>query len=298
MPLVVSSPVWSPWGPGLVAPLAEDCFDNHGNEFGSEGQPLQQKRQRSHSWGGYASHAQLTSHGCESDSDSQSDLDKPRKAMSDRSVVARGRRRQRGRNLDECHGGVTRVEPALTPSANVPRGHESRPVLLGSRKAAIKPNDDPERLNAGPKPKQPMGITTSASAMVSAEKKAITTLAIRNLPYSLAQQDLLKAIEDSGFSGLYDFVYLPHKFKEHKNLGFAFINFVSEDAANKFTAEWQHTHRFTTRGMRKPLNISPAVVQGRQANEKNATSHKMDRVKNTSFRPMLLDGSAGGNNVY
>lgn len=116
-----------------------------------------------------------------------------------------------------------------------------------------------------------------------------TTLALRNLPYSLTREELLEAINASGFSGLYDFVYLPHKFKEHRNLGFAFINFATVEVANQFHAVWHKSRHFKVKGSVKPLNVSVAAVQGRSANELKAHSRKMGRVKNTSYLPVMFD---------
>merc|ERR1712050_603475 len=95
---------------------------------------------------------------------------------------------------------------------------------------------------AGPGPQ----ATPHDGVAPQAEQQAITTLAIRNLPFNLSQQDLLQAVDDSGFAGLYDFIYLPHKFKEHRNMGFAFINFVDADVASQFLAKWHQSRCFST----------------------------------------------------
>merc|ERR1712087_496823 len=106
------------------------------------------------------------------------------------------------------------------------------------------------------------------------------------------QQGLVEKLDASGFKGLFDFCYLPHKFNEHTNLGFAFLNFVSADAARKFTGEWHQSELFRSSGMRKSLNVTAAVVQGREANQMKACSRKMGRVRNASFKPWVSD-SAG-----
>lgn len=123
-----------------------------------------------------------------------------------------------------------------------------------------------------------------------------TTLAIRNLPYNVTHDELLLAVDASGFAGLYDFVYLPHKFREHRNLGFAFINFETPEVAKHFHELWHLSRRFTVKGTCKgikALNVSVAAVQGRDANVLQASSHKIDRVKNTSYRPFTSAGFTG-----
>jgi len=117
------------------------------------------------------------------------------------------------------------------------------------------------------------------------EPVVITTIAIRNLLYSLRLQDLLAAIDESGYADLYDVVYLPRKGKGDKNLGFAFVNFVTPEAAAHFCTEWHRTRRQKLGTRHHPLNLSAATVQGRRANEKVANSNKMSHLRTTFLRP-------------
>lgn len=282
VPLVISSCIWSPWGPGLVAPLQDE------QDVGDGTQPTasQHKLRRSHSWGNYSTRAQLASRGLPVDSDEQSEPETPETpptAAADSILAGRGKRKQRNRNLALKKAAAPQLQPAPVPRGAVRNGKNVGPVLLGSGHAGMESKQAVKLSEFGP------GSAANSPVGMNATAKPITTLALRNLPFSLTQQDLFQALDASGFAGLYDFVYLPHKFKEHRNVGFAFINFLSEDVATRFTAEWQHTYRFTSKTMRKPVNICPAMVQGRQENERSAASHKMGRVKNSAFRPMMLD---------
>jgi len=109
-----------------------------------------------------------------------------------------------------------------------------------------------------------------------------TTLAIRNLPYNVTHDELLLAVDASGFAGLYDFVYLPSKFNEHRNQGFAFINFVDVTVAQQFHAKWHKSRHLTKMAFKtiKPLNVSVATVQG-AANRAMANSQRKDAPKNS-----------------
>jgi len=100
-------------------------------------------------------------------------------------------------------------------------------------------------------------------------QKDITTIMIRNIPYTYTLSDLQHEIDQLGFTDLYDLVHLPSKGKKNiQNVGYAFINFVSVAAA----AGFQHTmrrHRFKlhpNNGFHKVATASAARLQGLYAN--------------------------------
>merc|ERR1711957_731187 len=53
----------------------------------------------------------------------------------------------------------------------------------------------------------------------------------RNLPRALTRQMLLDVLDQQGFQGSYDFVYLPRDMRKLRCFGYAFINWVSVDHA-------------------------------------------------------------------
>jgi len=58
-----------------------------------------------------------------------------------------------------------------------------------------------------------------------------TTVMLRNIPNRYTSSTLLALLDERGFRGLYDFVYLPMDFQNGVNLGYAFVNLlVHEDA--------------------------------------------------------------------
>jgi len=262
-PLVIACSVWSPWGHARTTPFPcyEDC------DFEADAIAPQTMR-RNLSWGGFATYAQVMARisspaAASTDSDSN---EEPQSATSVMSDPLPGRARSKKQRRRKLLPDITdkKTEVVLAPLSLDSKFH-------GSIKSGVVP-----------KSSQTMACEVGQSAPV-------TTLMIRNLPYSLTQQELLQAVDDAGCAGECDFLYLPHKFKEHKNLGFAFVNFKDAEVASKFSADWHHTYRFKMGSMHKPLNISAAAVQGRAANEKAANSHKMGRVKNNFFRPVMVE---------
>jgi len=267
--------VWSPWGPGRISPFEDDNEEpyNCQDELFDFEKDLP-KRKRSLSWGGYSPHglAALSLFTATPDADSvsfeeESKDEEPASPTTPKSPYGRTKSRQRRK--------------AASNELVLPC-----PVLLGNTKAKgteLKLQEGELETNANGKVQRNSKSSTS-------DYQEVTTLMVRNLPYNLTQQGLVETLDSSGFKGLFDFCYLPHKFNEHTNLGFAFLNFVNAEIAQKFTNEWHQSRIFMTSGMRKSLNVTAAVVQGREANQLKACSRKMGRVKNASFRPWVPDG--------
>jgi len=120
----------------------------------------------------------------------------------------------------------------------------------------------------------------------------VTTMMIRNLSKSLSQQELLEDINRRGFSGLYDFCYLPRDFKTNESQGFAFVNFTSATTARQFMEAWNQQLRFAspTGGPQKVV-VSKADLQGLEANLKRWAGPRMRRIRNPCLRPFVLSAS-------
>lgn len=61
-----------------------------------------------------------------------------------------------------------------------------------------------------------------------------TTLILKNLPSTLTRDGLLRVLDDAGFYGCYDFLYLPTNMRNGGSYCYAFINMISHDAALDF----------------------------------------------------------------
>jgi hypothetical protein len=254
--VLTHQPVWSPWGIGVLSPFADDDDAIDANS--------PKERRRSHSWGGFARFAQRSEQVQED-------------AKPTENVMLRSNSKTSLTSTDTSETGKV-GQSFASASTDI---SETDMIALGQSFS----NMDTDETNS-----------QIAKKAALPDLETATTLMIRNLPFNVKRKDLLHVIDASGFAGLYDFVYLPHKFREHRNLGFAFINFETPEVAKHFHELWHLSRRFTVKGTCKgikALNVSVAAVQGRDANVLQASSHKIDRVKNTSYRPFTSAGFTG-----
>jgi len=124
-----------------------------------------------------------------------------------------------------------------------------------------------------------------ANEVCNASQANITTLMVRNIPRDLSQSVLLQTLDESGFRGLYDFCYAPRSFNSAENFGYAFVNLVSSVAAGALIGAWHRQMPFgpTT----QPMSLSPATLQGLEANKKKWCTSRLRRVRNPEFRPFI-----------
>merc|ERR1712232_1041555 len=62
-------------------------------------------------------------------------------------------------------------------------------------------------------------------------QQELTTLMVKNIPNDYTRSMLLELLDSQGLAGTYDFIYLPADFQRCSSLGYAFLNFVSQAAA-------------------------------------------------------------------
>merc|ERR1719305_1005490 len=89
----------------------------------------------------------------------------------------------------------------------------------------------------------------------------ITTLMVRGIPCSFSQDTLMKIMDNAGLKGKYNFFYLPRAGNNGSNLGYAFINFVDEPAAEQCMAAFNGVPLDPTRST-KTCTISHADIRG------------------------------------
>merc|ERR1719361_2347374 len=84
---------------------------------------------------------------------------------------------------------------------------------------------------------------------------------LKNIPCRKSQEEVMLHVDQKGFGNTYDFFYLPKDVKFRANLGYAFINFATPEAATRFRAEMSG-YRFPGSGSTKACIVVPAHVQG------------------------------------
>ncbi|ORY03700.1 hypothetical protein K493DRAFT_206720, partial [Basidiobolus meristosporus CBS 931.73] len=115
-----------------------------------------------------------------------------------------------------------------------------------------------------------------------------TTFMIRNIPNKYTQKMLLECIDET-HKGEYDFVYLRMDFKNHCNVGYAFINFIDVSAVISFI-EKRVGHKWGRFNSDKICHISYANIQGKSGLiEKFRNSSVME--KDPTYRPKIFYSS-------
>mmetsp|Transcript_127031 Transcript_127031/g.365388 ORF Transcript_127031/g.365388 Transcript_127031/m.365388 type:complete len:429 (+) Transcript_127031:99-1385(+) len=114
----------------------------------------------------------------------------------------------------------------------------------------------------------------------------VLTVMMRNLPNRYTQQMLLEEVGASGFDGEFDFLYLPIDPETSANKGYAFLNFVTSEAAWRFKCAFEGT-RMARFNSSKYVSVNPAALQGLEANYIHYSSARCSRG-HPSVRPLFL----------
>jgi hypothetical protein len=110
---------------------------------------------------------------------------------------------------------------------------------------------------------------------------------LRNIPNKYTQNTLLQEIDDLGFSGTYDFFYLPMDMHNRSNVGYAFINFMKPADATHFHEVFSE-HRFQRFQSRKISSVCTAHVQGLMENLRHFENRAVTHARNDQYRPIIL----------
>jgi len=117
-----------------------------------------------------------------------------------------------------------------------------------------------------------------------------TTIMMRNIPNRYNQALLVTELEEFGFDGSYDFLYLPMNADRNGNRGYAFINFLAEESVRAFRDIY---HGAVMGGIRskEPISILPAALQGLEQNFAHYSSTRV--MREFASRPLFLSKPKG-----
>jgi len=140
-----------------------------------------------------------------------------------------------------------------------------------------------------------LGCSSDAegAAAKNADATGFTTIMLQNLPLVFKQSDLLVALDSCGWTGTYNYCYVPASFHDSTCRGYAFINFTKPESAACFLSAWQGCRRFCDSHHRKPLIAAIAGLQGLEALLAQPSMKKLRRVKNPAFRPFVARPYSG-----
>jgi hypothetical protein len=117
-----------------------------------------------------------------------------------------------------------------------------------------------------------------------------TTMMIRNIPGRYKQDDLMGDLQDLGFAGTYDFLYIPIDKGTSTNVGYAFVNFIDTTWAEKCKVSLEDYH--FTRGRKRPSNkaasVSVAYLQGLEKNLQHYESAAVNMSRDRRRKPVVL----------
>lgn len=116
-----------------------------------------------------------------------------------------------------------------------------------------------------------------------------TTLMLKNMPNNQTRKMLIEMLDREGFALCYDFVYLPYDFKTGASLGYAFVNFLTPDAALRAFQGFDGYCRWTIPS-RKVCGVGWSEPhQGLEAHiERYRDSPVMHHDVPEKFKPLIL----------
>lgn len=140
---------------------------------------------------------------------------------------------------------------------------------------------------SGGGPKRTDYAKRSTTSVTQATSNPITTMMLRHIPCRKTQEEVMSHIDSKGFQGRYDFLYLPSDTRCGANLGYAFVNFLTPEDAERFKNEMDG-YRFSGCGSAKACAVNPAHVQGLQ---QNLATFKRMEVMRSARKPFFIADS-------
>jgi len=121
------------------------------------------------------------------------------------------------------------------------------------------------------------------------EQDQVTTLMVRNIPNMYTRSMLIEELDSLGFEGDYDFIYLPIDKSTQWNVGYAFVNFKTSEAAKRCVTDvTDYTFNRFEHGSRKVAQISVAHIQGLERNLEYYSKTAVQCARVNAHRPHFV----------
>jgi len=111
---------------------------------------------------------------------------------------------------------------------------------------------------------------------------------IRNVPGRYSQNHLMMDLQDLGLGQAYDFLYIPMDKSTAANVGYAFVNFIDAESAQKCVQLFQN-YRFNRhqKSSTKVASVSVAHLQGLEKNLQHYQNAAVNMSRDKRRRPVV-----------
>mmetsp|Transcript_54269 Transcript_54269/g.129353 ORF Transcript_54269/g.129353 Transcript_54269/m.129353 type:complete len:261 (-) Transcript_54269:110-892(-) len=156
-----------------------------------------------------------------------------------------------------------------------------------------------------PSPTQSFSLEKMSDASGGGDREVLTTemvrqgrftsLMMRNVPSVIMQENLIRILEQSGFAGRFDYVYMPFHLAKARTKGYAFINMLSVEDAAALVETWTGVYLTQAANLgppdlqAMPIYFSTAALQGLEANKQKMRQSKLQRLRNARFKPFFAE---------
>jgi len=121
-----------------------------------------------------------------------------------------------------------------------------------------------------------------------------TTVMIRNLPNNYSRNMVCAMMDKEGFSGKYDFLYLPIDFRSKASLGYAFVNLISAREARQF---WKAFDGYTKWVLPSAKVCSVSWSGPHQGQEAHVQRYRNSPIMHSSVpdecKPVIFEAGTG-----
>ncbi|CAE7656084.1 ML3 [Symbiodinium pilosum] len=125
------------------------------------------------------------------------------------------------------------------------------------------------------------------------DAKKVTTLMLRNVPNAYDRETLMEELASLGFEGSFDFLYLPIDTSTKNNVGYAFVNFCTEDACMRCMEKLRgYYFRGQPYNRRRAAIVSVAHLQGLEANLQHYSRTQVFNARLPCQRPWVAREAA------